>query len=163
MVKSIGGKWAVRCREVVHFLKGPLLEVLLYWGYGNGVFMVKWLQYLRWLSWFSHRWVFHYLASQNTLILIAYSITPFLPIPVYLANCLLLNRLNRDCHGGLLSFCCTNEIYTFTYTAMSASCHVLAGAPVKTKKCEQQLNYRLLTKLEGNSSFNIVHMEQSFV
>ena len=30
MVKSIGGKWAVRCREVVRFSEGPLLEVLLY-------------------------------------------------------------------------------------------------------------------------------------
>ena len=29
MVKSIGGKGAVRCREVVRFLEGPLLEVLL--------------------------------------------------------------------------------------------------------------------------------------
>ena len=30
MVKSIKGKWAVCCTEVVHFLDGPLLEVLLY-------------------------------------------------------------------------------------------------------------------------------------
>ena len=30
MVKSIGGKLAVRCREVVRFSEGPLLEVLLY-------------------------------------------------------------------------------------------------------------------------------------
>ena len=30
MVKSIGGKWAVRCIEVVRFLEGPLLEVLVY-------------------------------------------------------------------------------------------------------------------------------------
>ena len=29
MIKSIGGKGAVRCMEVVHFLEGPLLEVLL--------------------------------------------------------------------------------------------------------------------------------------
>ena len=29
MVKSIGGKGAVRCREVVRFSEGPLLEVLL--------------------------------------------------------------------------------------------------------------------------------------
>ena len=29
MVKSIGGKGAVRCIEVVRFSKGPLLEVLL--------------------------------------------------------------------------------------------------------------------------------------
>ena len=28
--KSIGGKWAVRCTDVVRFLEGPLLEVLLY-------------------------------------------------------------------------------------------------------------------------------------
>ena len=28
MVKSIGGKWAVLCTEVVHFSEGPLLEVL---------------------------------------------------------------------------------------------------------------------------------------
>ena len=30
MVKSIGGKLAVRCTEVVRFSEGPLLEVLLY-------------------------------------------------------------------------------------------------------------------------------------
>ena len=30
MVKSIGGKSAVRCTEVVRFSEGPLLEVLLY-------------------------------------------------------------------------------------------------------------------------------------
>ena len=30
MVKSMGGKGAVRCREVVRFSEGPLLEVLLY-------------------------------------------------------------------------------------------------------------------------------------
>ena len=29
MVKSIGGKRAVRCREVIRFSEGPLLEVLL--------------------------------------------------------------------------------------------------------------------------------------
>ena len=30
MAKSIGAKWSVRCREVVSFLEGSLLEVLLY-------------------------------------------------------------------------------------------------------------------------------------
>ena len=30
MVKSIGGKWAVRSTEVVRFSEGPLLEVSLY-------------------------------------------------------------------------------------------------------------------------------------
>ena len=30
MVKSIRGKGAVRCREIVRFSEGPLLEVLLY-------------------------------------------------------------------------------------------------------------------------------------
>ena len=29
MVKSIGGKWSVRCTEVVRFSEGPLLDVLL--------------------------------------------------------------------------------------------------------------------------------------
>ena len=31
MVKSIGGKWAVRSTEVVRFSEGPLLEVSLYY------------------------------------------------------------------------------------------------------------------------------------
>ena len=30
MVKSIGGKWAIRCTEIVRFSEGPLLEVSLY-------------------------------------------------------------------------------------------------------------------------------------
>ena len=30
MVKSVGGKWAVRYPEVVHFSEGPLIQVLLY-------------------------------------------------------------------------------------------------------------------------------------
>ena len=42
MVKSIGGKWAVRCREVVRFSEGPLLEVLLY----DQMFSGAWHKYL---------------------------------------------------------------------------------------------------------------------
>ena len=35
MGKSIGGTKLVRCREVVRFSEGPLLEVLLYYTYGT--------------------------------------------------------------------------------------------------------------------------------